>query len=82
MHLYHAIMQKLSHQGQAFHWPSGTFFDHWPIRLLSLLPLFALNNIFSALCYLKTSFLIANQNGEIFPCILLMQNQEAVYKTH
>ena len=31
----------------------------------------ALNYLFSALCYLKTAFLVANHNREIFSCILL-----------
>ena len=31
----------------------------------------ALNYLFSALCYLKTAFLLANHNREIFSCILL-----------
>ena len=31
----------------------------------------ALNCLFSALCYLKTAFLLANHNREIFLCILL-----------
>ena len=31
----------------------------------------ALNYLFSAPCYLKTAFLLANHNREIFSCILL-----------
>ena len=31
----------------------------------------ALNYLFSAPCYLKTAFLVANHNREIFSCILL-----------
>ena len=33
---------------------------------------FALNCIFSALCYLKASFLLANENGKFFPCRLVV----------
>ena len=39
--------------------------------MLRLLIFSALNYLFSALCYLKTAFLVANHNREIFSCILL-----------
>ena len=35
------------------------------------LPIFALNYLISASYFLKTAFLLANQNREIFVCILL-----------
>ena len=37
-----------------------------------LLPLLVLNYLFSAPCYLKTPFLLANHNREIFSCILFI----------
>ena len=53
-HAYHAIREKSRQQlrhswgharfeGERFDWPSVSFFDHWPIGMLGLLPLFALN---------------------------------------
>ena len=30
-------------ESKRFDWPSASFFDHWPIGMLGLLPLFALN---------------------------------------
>ena len=39
--------------------------------MLRLLLFSALNCLFSALCHLKTAFLLANHNREIFLCILL-----------
>ena len=43
---------------------------------MSCLLLFpALNYLFSALCYLKNAFLLANHNREIFACILLGSKQ-------
>ena len=35
-------------------------------------PFFALNYLISASYFLKTAFLLANQNREIFVCVLLM----------
>ena len=51
-------------ENKRFDWPSVSFFDHWPIRLLGLFPLFC--TVFK-----KTALLLTNQNGEIFSCILL-----------
>ena len=58
-------------ESKIFDWPSVSFFDHWPIRMLGLLPLFALNWLFSALFSKKDCTLLTNQNGEIFSGILL-----------
>ena len=59
-------------ENKRFDWPSVSFFDHWPIRMLGLFPLFALNlKLFSALFKRKTALLLTNQNGEFFSCILL-----------
>ena len=67
----------LQHLKLAFDWLCVSFFDYWPIRmsdlLLSLLwinPLLHWINS-SALNYLKTAFILTNQNWVIFPCILL-----------
>ena len=67
---HHTITQRLCYLGLVFDWPFETFFHHWPIRLLGFLHLFALNYmyLFYALCYLKT----AEENGEIFPCKLVV----------
>ena len=50
-----AIARKLRHPGLLFDWLSGTFFDHLLIRMLGFLRLFALR-------YVKTAFLLTNQN--------------------
>jgi len=42
-------IQILRYLGLASDWPSVSFFDHWPITMLGLLPLFALNYLCSAL---------------------------------
>ena len=60
-------------ENKIFYWPPVSFSDHWPIRMLGLLPLFALNYLFSALFYEKTALLLTNQNGEMFSCILSAQ---------
>ena len=50
-----------------------SFSDHRPIGMLSLLPLFALNSLFSALKK-KTSLLLTNpENGEIFHVLLSVE---------
>ena len=60
-------------ENKRFDWPSVSFFDHWPIRMLGLLPLYALNYFFSALFKKKLhcSYL-ADHNGETFSRILLV----------
>ena len=50
-------------------------FVHWRSRMLALLPFFAFNYLFSALCWGKTALLSANQNRVIFSCILLCISQ-------
>ena len=51
-------------ENKRFDWPSVSFSDHWPIRMLGLFPFFCtvLN---------KNALLLTNQNKEIFSCILL-----------
>ena len=66
----HAITQKLRHLGLAFDWLSLTFIAHWPMRILALSLLFALNYLFSV--FLESWIFLANQNGVIFPCVLLV----------
>ena len=60
-------------ESKRFDWPSVSFVDHWPIRMLGLFPV--LHWINSFLLYFqnkkKTALLLTNQNGEIFSCILL-----------
>ena len=36
MHAYQEMIEKLCYPELAFDWISVTFFDHWPIRMLSL----------------------------------------------
>ena len=43
-------------------------------------PFFALNYLFSASYFLKTAFLLANQNREIFVCILLIFKLRDLYE--
>ena len=37
-------------ENKRFDWLSVNFFVHWPLRMLALLPFFAFNYLFSALC--------------------------------
>ena len=53
----------------AFDSLSVSFFDYWPIRMSGLL----LCCTSSALNYLKTAFILTNQNWVIFSCISLAQ---------
>ena len=62
--------QMLQHPRLAFDWLSVSFFDYWPIRI-SASYFFALTQPSSAFNYLKTAFIIANQNWINFSCILL-----------
>ena len=64
-------IQILRHLDGAFDWLSVSSFVYWPIRMSRLLLFSALNYLFSAPSYLKTAFLLANHNREIFSCILL-----------
>ena len=64
--------QILRHLDGAFDWLPASSFVYQPIRMSRLLLFSALNYLFSAPCYLKTAFLLANHNREIFSCILLM----------
>ena len=61
--------QMLRHPRLVFDWLSVSFFDYWPIRMSGLL----LCCTSSALNYLKTAFILTNQNWVIFSCISLAQ---------
>ena len=56
-HVYHAIRENYAincaiqgacawFENKRLDWPSVSFFDHWPIRMLGLFLLFALNYLF------------------------------------
>ena len=47
-------------ENKRFDWLSVNFFVHWLIRMLALLPFFAFNYLFSALCWGKTALFSAN----------------------
>ena len=64
-------IQILRHLDSAFDWLSVSSFVYQPIRMSRFLLCSALNYLFSAPCYLKTAFLLANHNRGIFSCIIL-----------
>ena len=71
-------IQMLRHQRLALDWLSVSFFVYWPIRMSGLLYFLALNEPSSALNYLKTAFILTNQNWVIFSCILLAHKTHAI----
>ena len=74
-------IQMLRHQRLALDWLSVSFFVYWPIRMSGLLYFLALNEPSSALNYLKTAFILTNQNWVFFKFILLVLKQSS-YAMH